>query len=247
MIVRVYPDLESLSRAAAELFVQTASKAVTEDGRFSVVLSGGSTPTRLYELLATSEYSDAVPWAKTYVFWGDERCVPLNDPLNNAHNALHTFLYKVPLAPDQVYRIESDKSPHEAAQRYEAALREYFGDNPPCFDLIFLGLGENGHTASLFPGTPILNETKSWVADVYVAEQKMYRVSMTTSIINQASRIVFLVSGMKKANVLREVIESTNVGSQMPASLIAPVRGELYWFCDREAAALLDEQNVEMS
>lgn len=202
---------------------------------------------RMYELLVTSEYSDSVPWDKTHVFWGDERCVPLDDPRNNAHNALAVFLDKVPLLPEQIHRIESERSPQEAARRYEEPLRDYFGDDPPRFDLVLLGLGENGHTASLFPGTPILHETRRWVAEVYVAEQKMHRVSLTPAIINQAARIVFLVSGMKKANVLREVIEKTDIGAQMPASLIAPVRGELYWFCDREAAALLDEQTLEIS
>ncbi len=244
MRVKVFPDSEALSRAGTDFFVRSANESVAERGRFSVVLSGGSTPMRLYELLAMPDYFDSVPWDKTHIFWGDERCVPLDDPRNNAHNAIGKLLDKVPLAPERIHRIESDKTPQEAAKRYEESLRDYFGDDAPSFDLILLGLGENGHTASLFPGTPILRETKRWVADVYVAEQKMHRVSLTLPVINRAARIVFLVSGMKKANVLREVIEKTDIGVQLPASLITPVRGELYWFCDREAAALLDEQDM---
>jgi hypothetical protein len=150
-LIRVYPDLESLSRAAAELFVREAQAARSARGRFSVALSGGGTPGRTYELLAAAPYREEVDWAGVHVFWGDERCVPWDDPRSNARAAYQAFLSRVPLPGDQLHPLDCTGNPEAAARRYEALLREFFGGGPPRLDLVFMGLGENGHTASLFP------------------------------------------------------------------------------------------------
>ena len=156
-----------------------------------------------------------------------------------AHQAL---LAHVPIPPSQVHRIQCNQAPQEAAEQYRGALQAFFGDQPPRLDLVFLGLGENGHTASLFPGTPVLEEREDWVAAVQMAEQRMDRVTLTVPLINQAVVVTFLVSGASKAAVLREVLEGPDDPVRLPAQLIQPTNGELHWLVDREAASLLSRR-----
>ncbi len=240
MTVSVFADIDAMSRAAAELFAVAAKKAVDARGKYIVALCGGNTPRRMHEFLASSPFNNRVPWDRIHVFWGDERCVPLDDPRNNADNAIDQLLSKVPINEAHIHRIESDLPPREAARLYEKQLHEFFDNKTPRFDLTFLGLGENGHTASLFPGTPIVDETKRWVSEVFVEEQKMHRVSLTSWTINQSRRIVFLVAGKEKAHVLHEVLDGDAEPKRLPAQLIAPVDGELYWYVDEEAAFFLE-------
>jgi 6-phosphogluconolactonase len=240
MEINIFQSSRELSKAAAEFFVKTAAESINKRGKFSVVLSGGSTPRGMFEHLAAYPEHDKVAWDKIYVFWGDERCVGLEDPANNAYNAINLFLIKVPIIPGHIHRIESELAPADAAKQYEAILRKYFGNQSPSFDLVFLGLGENGHTASLFPGTPVLRETEHWVRAVYVDELNAYRITLTPVLINQAENIVFLVSGKEKASVLQRVIEGEYDPEHLPAQLIKPVDGELYWFCDKDAAKLIE-------
>jgi 6-phosphogluconolactonase len=235
-LIRVYPDLESLSKAAAELFVREAQAARSARGRFSVALSGGGTPGRTYELLAAAPYREQVDWAGVHVFWGDERCVPWDDPRSNAHAAYQALLSRVPLPGDQLHPLDCTGNPEAAARRYEALLREFFGGGPPRLDLVFLGLGENGHTASLFPHTPVLKEQERWAAPVYVADQNLYRVTLTAPLLNQAARLVFLVAGAAKAGVLKEVRQGAPDPERLPAQLIRPESGELLWLVDQAAA-----------
>jgi 6-phosphogluconolactonase len=235
-LIRVYPDLESLSKAAAALFVREAGSAISARGRFSVALSGGGTPGRTYELLAGAPYREQVDWAGVHVFWGDERCVPWDDPRNNARAAYLALLSRVPLPGDQIHPLDCTGNPEAGARRYEALLREFFGGGPPRLDLVFLGLGENGHTASLFPHTPVLKEQERWAAAVYVAEQDIYRVTLTAPLLNQAARLVFLVAGAAKAGVLQEVRQGAPDPERLPAQLIGPVSGELLWLVDQAAA-----------
>ncbi len=169
-MIRIFDDPEALSRGAAEFFADTARDAVAARGRFSVALSGGSTPRRTYETLARPSFRDRVDWARTHVFWGDERCVDLNDPRRNALMAQEALLRHVPVPAGQVHPMDCLPDPREAARRYEALLQNFFTGGEPRFDLILLGLGENGHTASLFPGAAVLAEAARWVAEVYVAE-----------------------------------------------------------------------------
>ncbi len=238
-MIQTYPDLEALSRGAAELFVQLAQQAVQARGRFSVALSGGNTPRRAYELLAQPPLRDQVPWNAVHVFWGDERFVPPDDPRSNERMARLTLLDHVPVPPSQIYPMFEAGTPAQAAARYEAILRRFFTNQRPQLDLVLLGLGDNGHTLSLFPGTPVLDEHQKWVADVYVAEQDMYRVTMTAPLVNQAAVLAFLVSGADKAEVLREIVTGKPDYHRLPAILIQPAHGELRWLLDRAAAARL--------
>jgi 6-phosphogluconolactonase len=241
-MIRIYHDSEALSLAAAELFAAEARQAVQARGRFTIALAGGRTPRRTYELLAQDPFRDLVPWQKTHIFWGDERCVPADDPRNNALMARQTLLDHVPIPPEQVHPMVCDQSPQQAAVGYEALLRDFFHDSQPRFDLVVLGLGENGHTASLFPGTPVLEEQQRWVAEVYVAEEGLHRLTLTAAAINQAALVVFLVSGLSKAPILRNVLKEAQDPRSIPARLIKPVDGGLLWLVDRDAARQLRQR-----
>ena len=238
-MIRVFDDPEALSRGAAEFFVKVAKDAVAQRGQFSVALSGGGTPRRTYELLAQPPLRDQVDWDKVHIFWGDERCVPADDPRSNARMAREALLAHVPIPAGQVHPMDCLPVPEEGARRYEALLRAFFADGEPRFDLILLGLGENGHTASLFPGDPALTETERWVAPVYVAEQDLHRLTLTAAFINQARVVAFLVAGAAKAAVVREVIQGPRDPRRLPAQLIHPEPGELHWLLDKAAAGEL--------
>jgi 6-phosphogluconolactonase len=238
-MIWLYDDYAALSEAAAGVFVQQVRQAAQIKGWFSVALAGGHTPYLTYQLLAQPIYSDRIPWGQIHIFWGDERCVPPDDPRSNARMARQALLSHVPVPPSQIHPIPCSRSPQVAAEQYEGDLQAFFGDQPPRFDLVLLGLGENGHTASLFPGTPVLEERERWVTAVHVAEQDMDRVTLTAPLINQAAVVVFLVSGANKAAVLGEVLEGPSDPNRLPAQLIQPAYGELHWLLDREAASLL--------
>lgn len=241
-MIEVYEDPEALSRAAADLFAREALEAVRTRGRFSVALSGGTTPKRVYELLAAPPHASGVLWSSTHVFWGDERCVPEDDPRSNARMARTALLDRVPIPPGNIHPIACGGAPADAALGYEEELRGFFGTPLPRFDLVLLGLGENGHTASLFPGTDVLAERERWAREVFVAEQGLFRVTLTVPVINNAATAAFVVSGEGKAQVLREVLEGTVYPFRLPARLIKPLQGRLVWMVDRAAAAGLERK-----
>jgi 6-phosphogluconolactonase len=220
---------------------------VAARGRFSVALAGGATPRRTYELLAAPPLRDQAPWDRVHVFWGDERCVPLNDSRSNARLAKAAWLDHVPIPGDQIHPMNCALDPAAAARHYEAQLREFFAGQPPRLDLVLLGLGEDGHTASLFPGTMVLAEVERWAAAVSVAEQDLYRVTLTAPLINQAAMVAFLVAGDAKAGVLREVLHGLRDPERLPAQLIQPQNGALRWLVDLAAAGSLarDGNSVE--
>jgi 6-phosphogluconolactonase len=238
-MIEVYPDLESLSLAAAALLVRLANLAVAARGRFSVALAGGATPRRTYELLAAPPLKDQAPWDRVHVFWGDERCVPAGDSRSNARLAKEVWLDRVPIPVRQIHPMNCASDPAAAARQYEAQLREFFAGQPPILDLVLLGLGQDGHTASLFPGTMALAEAERWAAAVYVAEQDLHRVTLTAPLINQAAVAAFLVAGGAKAGVLREVLHGPRDPARLPAQLIQPHPGELLWLTDLTAAGAL--------
>ena len=238
-MIEVYPDLESLSRAAAALLVEQANLAVAARGRFSVALSGGATPRRTYELLAAPPLVNQAPWDRVHVFWGDERCVPLNDPRSNARMAKEAWLDRVPIPGSQIHHMNCASDPADAARQYEAKLREFFAGQTPRLDLVLLGLGHDGHTASLFPGSAVLREAERWAAAVYLAEADLHRVTLTAPLINQAAMVAFLVAGWAKAGVLREVLHGPRAPARLPAQLIRPHHGELRWLADLAAAGSL--------
>ena len=238
----VYPDSEQFIDGAAEFIVDCAAKAIAERGRFTIVLSGGSTPRPIYARLATPAYLDRIDWSLTYLFFGDERCVPPDDARSNYHMARETLLDHVPLPPANVHRIEGESDPAQSASIYEQELRGFFRTaSLPAFDLILLGLGDNGHTASLFPGTAALRETARWTVPQYVEVVSAWRVTFTAPLINAAHNIVFLVEGAGKAETLRRVLKGPYQPDVLPAQLIQPASGQLHWLVDAAAAAKVNE------
>lgn len=236
-------DAEELNRKAAERFVGLAQQAEQERGRFTVALSGGSTPRRLYALLATPEYRERIPWPRVHLFWGDERCVPPDHPESNYRMIQESLLSKIAIPERNVHRMAGEKEPQIAAAEYEAELKSFFqlcDGGLPRFDLILLGLGEDGHTASLFPGSEALKDTKHLVAAVYVGKLKSHRLTLTLPVLNQAAQIMFLVAGASKAAILKEVLNGDPISSSWPAAKVRPVSGQLTWMVTGDAAADLE-------
>lgn len=238
-MIKLFRDKESLSIGAAGLFIECAEESIEKKNAFTVALSGGSTPKRTYEILASPPYRDRINWEKTNIFWGDERCVSICDERSNCRMAFDTLLDNVPVPRENLHPILCEDNPEKGAAEYEKLLRKFFRGRPPAFDLVLLGLGENGHTASLFPETGILQESNKLASSLHVQEDEYHRVSLTANTINQAAVIAFLVSGASKASVLRDVLEGPQAPRRLPAQLIRPVRGELIWMIDRSAGSLL--------
>lgn len=235
--LNVFANVDELNVAAAQFIIKLAKEAIKEHGRFVIALSGGTTPEKLYALLATPEYASQIDWQRTFIFWGDERCVPLNDERNNAHNAKVALLSQVGIPASNIFIMPVNLAPAAAAKKYEKELNAFFGKEKLRFDLTLLGLGENGHTASLFPHTPVLHDDTEGVRDVYVEEDKMHRITLTAPLINRSRNILFLVTGAKKADVLKKIFMAAYEPDKYPAQLIDPVDGDLYWYADQAAAA----------
>lgn len=239
-MVKKFNDLEQLNEEAAQLFVETAREAIEKSGRFTVALTGGSSPVALYKLLTTAPYRDAVEWEKVFVFWGDERWVPLTDDLSNARMAFETLLTHVPVPEKQIFPMWADgTSPDEFARNYEETLRHHFQAGGG-FDLVLLGMGADGHTASWFPHTGVLHEYEKWVAAYFLDAQDMYRITLTIPLINQAARVAVIAYGANKANALYEVLRGERNIELYPAQLIDTTKeGRVTWFVDEAAAATL--------
>ena len=238
-MIQVFRDTEELSKVAADIFTQTALAAVKNNGRFTVALTGGSSPAGLYKLLTQPPYLDQEFWPQTYIFWGDERWVPLTDERSNAKMAFDLFLNKVPVPASHIYPMWGEVLPEQFAQDYKNGLQSHFKSNAPQFDLILLGMGDDGHTASLFPGTAVLTEKEKWVSAYYLESQKMHRITLTAPLLNQAKKILFLTYGEKKASALHEVLEGECNPTKYPAQLIQPISGEVQWLIDEAAASQL--------
>lgn len=238
--IMVFPGPEQLIRAAVEEFVRLAGESIAGQGRFSVALSGGSTPRPLYALLGEKTCSDRIDWSRVHLFWGDERCVPPEDPRSNYRMVRRTLLKPVPLPPDQVHRIHGEDEPSIAASNYEREIRSFFAtaEGPPrsTFDLILLGMGEDGHTASLFPGSEAIAERIRWVRAEYVKSVAMWRITLTPLVINFATSVFFLITGAAKAKPVREVVKGPFHPEKLPAQAIKPLKGRLTFFLDKEAA-----------
>jgi len=246
--IEVLPTPDALMHAAAERWVSAAAQAIEVSGRYAVALAGGSTPQSLYALLAADPYASAVDWSRVNVFWSDERCVPPDDPRSNYRMAREALLARVPILEENTFRIRGEDEPAAAAAAYERELREFFAthDGPPRltpgsrFDLVLLGMGEDGHTASLFPGMAAPREGSPWVKVVHLPEGSMSRVTLTPGVIDAAAEIVFLVSGRAKAATLQRVLEGPYRPEALPAQIIAPRAGRLRWLVDADAAANLE-------
>jgi 6-phosphogluconolactonase len=238
--IRKLTTPQELFAAAADEVLGAANEAVDDRGRFTIALSGGSTPKALFNLLATNART-ALPWDRTFFFWGDERHVPPTDPESNFRMADETMLSKIPVAPGNIFRVEAENpDANAAAEAYEQTLRKFFELQPgefPHFDLILLGMGPDGHTASLFPGTAALQEKLRLVVANWVEKFKTHRITFTLPVLNAARSAAFLVSGTDKADALKQVLEGNAPGEQYPSKLVRPQDGKLLWLLDRAAAS----------
>lgn len=241
--VRVYPDPAEVARAAARLFIDYAWQAIAKDGKFAVALSGGNTPRQMFGLLASDEFRGQVDWGKVHVFWSDERAVPPTNAESNYGMARRELLIRVPIPEGNVHRMEAEKaSIGRAAHEYEEVLRKYLDLDDrgfPRFHLIYLGLGKDGHTASLFPGGRVTRQTSRWVSTPMVTKLNMRRMTLTLPVLDAALRVVFLVVGSDKAEILRTVLQE-KCDPPLPAQLVQPRdRGTKLFLVDKAAAALL--------
>src|ERR1051326_342212 len=237
--IRVLPDAAALADAAARHIVELGQAAIDARGAFSIALSGGSTPRELHRRLASSPLVSQLDWSCVHVFFGDERCVPPDDADSNYRMAFETLLSHVPVPESHVYRLHGEAPPESAAADYEQDLRAFFGNEPPRLDLILLGMGDNGHTASLFPGLNAVHEQKRWVVAENVAEVGMWRITLTPVVLNLAREVLFLVAGSGKAAMLRQVLEGPFAPAERPAQIVRPSPGEVIWLVDAAAAAEL--------
>ena len=236
--IEVLKDTPRLACAAAARFVDRAATAIGAHGRFAVALSGGSTPRAMYTLLGSDELVHRVDWPRVHLFFGDERCVPPEHPDSNYRMVRETLLDHAPVPPGNVHRMRGEDPPAEAALGYASDLRAFSGSaTAPRFDLVLLGMGDNGHTASLFPGLPQVLEQVRWVAACYVDELRMWRLTLTPVVINAAAEVMFLVTGAGKAGMLKRVLEGPYQPDLLPAQIVRPTDGSLRWMVDEAAAA----------
>jgi len=243
--LQIAADAVALARAAAAIYVDTANRAVKQKGRVAVALSGGSTPKALYSLLTVDpELRARVPWRQIYFFFGDERHVPADHSDSNFRTAHEAMLSKIPIASSQVFRVKGEYADAgKAAAEYEQALRDFFHLSEgqlPRFDLVMLGMGPDGHTASLFPGTKALQEKHKLVTSNWVGKFYTHRITMTVPVLNQAALVMFMAHGPDKAQPLKAVLEGPYEPEQLPSQMIRPQNGTLLWLVDESAAGLLD-------
>lgn len=242
--VRIFPDLDELSARAAEAAVATIGGAVRANGRCSLALSGGDTPRTMHRLLA-STLRDRVPWPQVHIFWGDDRYVPPDDTRSNYRMARETLLDHVPCPATNIHPMPTHLAdPEEAAREYEATMQGYFGTTAPHFDLVFLGIGPDAHTASLFPNSPVLEERSRWVVPVTADAEPPLRLTMTWPVFRGARHTSVLVSGDKTADALRHALAKPADPTRYPASGIRQAAGPVVWWVDAAAASCLDQEHV---
>jgi len=238
--LRIFATLEQLAVAAAERFIDLAAASENASGQFCVALSGGTTPKRVYELLPTEDFSSRIDWSRVQLFFGDERAVPPDHPDSNYRMANEALISKVPIPAENVHRMRGELDPNAAAASYEVELRSVFsGQEWPRFDLIFLGLGEDGHTASLFPDAKATKENRHWVVATENPATGQERITLTLPALNHAKQITFLVVGKNKSQRLKDVLRQSETSERFPAQAVKPVNGNLEWFVDRAAASLV--------
>ena len=243
--LRTFDDLDSLARAAAEEITKSAEEAIAARGRFTIALSGGNTPKPVYNLLGEKPWLDRIDWDRVDVFWGDDRHVPPTHPDSNFGMAMNTLLSKVPIPYAHVYRMRTEKPDADRiAEDYEETLRDEFDLEEgewPRFDLVLMGIGADGHTASLFPGSEAVREREQLVIAPWVSSLGAFRITLTAPVFNNAALALFLVSGEEKAEALRTVLEGDFQPDRFPAQIIRPEEGRLLWLVDRAAARCLRE------
>lgn len=235
--IRIFETAEEVAHAAADYFAATALSSISSEGRFSVALAGGSTPLRTYRLLASEEYRNRLPWSKVHIFFGDERSVPPTHADSNYRAAKEAMISLLPIPAPNIHRMLGEGDAVANASLYEGELQTFFDGAPwPRFNLVLLGMGDDGHTASLFPGTEALIEARAWVVANWVEKLKTYRITLTAPAINHAANIIFLVAGASKAQRLPEVLRGAPNPLRLPSQLIQPLAGSLVWLVDKTAA-----------
>lgn len=237
MNIHVSKDINALSADFAKWLVLYANDVLKKQDIFTIALSGGSTPKLLHELLAQEPYKSQIEWGKWHFFMGDERFVPITDERSNAKMAYETLLNHIPVQPEQIHFYQTENiAPEASSVAYEKLLKSYFEGKETGLDLIILGMGDDGHTLSLFPGQAIIHETVKWVDSFWLEAQDMYRITLTHPVANHAARVAFLVAGEKKIPALHEVIKGAYNPDKYPSQIIRPDPGELFWFIDEAAA-----------
>ncbi|HEY0111353.1 MAG TPA: 6-phosphogluconolactonase [Fibrella sp.] len=239
MKINIADNPTDLARQAAEWVTDYAERMLKQQDRFTIALSGGSTPKALHELLAQPPLRNRIDWSRVHVFWGDERYVPLTDEKNNARMAYDTLLNHVPVPEAQIHVMKTDLPPDESMIEYEQTLHQYFDGENHTFDLVLLGMGDDGHTLSLFPGTDVVNEEQAWTKAFFLTQQDMFRLTLTAPVVNKAAAVLFLVAGANKADALHEVLHGAYQPDKYPSQRIKPETGELVWFIDKAAGAKL--------
>lgn len=242
MELHIYKNSDELSLALAEWITSFIETTLKTSDRFTWVLTGGSSPKQLYELLAKPPFRERIDWKRLHIFWGDERFVPFNDSRNNARMTYEHLLNHIPVVPGQVYKMNTDIDPDKSATEYEKILRRYFTESGNTFDLVLTGMGDDGHTLSLFPHTPVIHEKKAWVKAFYLEPQQMFRITLTASVVNRAKKICFLTFGDSKAKALAAVLEGPVNVDEYPSQIIQPVNGELHFFTDEAGAKDLSKK-----
>lgn len=238
--VQVFSDLEEISHKAAEVFTNFSRSCIASQKKFSAAISGGSTPRKLYRLLGSAEYSPQVDWQRVHLFWADERCVPKEHEESNFKAAFDRLLSKASIPDENIHRIRGEEDPERGARDYEEDIRKFFGmSGLPMFDLVILGMGEDGHTASLFPGSSLLEERIRLAAPVYLDRPNRNRITLTLPVLNNATQILFLVAGHSKADIVYEILGDGRKKERYPAGLISPDHGSVTWLIDQEAAEKL--------
>ncbi len=243
--IRVYQSTLALSHAVSDYFLDLADRAITTRGRFTVALSGGKTPNPIFEMLASRDYAEQINWNYVHVFWSDERCVPPDDHDSNFRVARHLLLSRVQIPIANIHRMRGEDEPEPAATAYDAVLREFFtrrlGIPRARFDLVMLGMGADGHTASLFPAMNAVRETEKWVMAQHVEKLDSWRLTLTPAAINAASNVAFVVTGAEKADILKRVLKDPPDPNNLPAQAINPVNGNVRWFLDTGAGKALKD------
>lgn len=235
--LKIFKDTTALNQNLAQYVVDVANQAIATKGRFDFVLTGGSSPKALYQLLSTT-YAHKINWDKAYFFFGDERTVPATHKDYNGLMAKENLFDNLNIPQQHIFYIDTTLAPNDAAKAYKARLDAHF-NAPIVFDMVLLGMGDDAHTASIFPGTDLVNHTAATVASVFVQKLDTYRISLTAPLINQAKHIAFITFGANKAEALKNVFGQNKDVNQYPAQLIAPQNGTLAWFTDEAAAALI--------
>ena len=244
--IHLYPNKEQLVTATTEHVVNSIGQAIEERGLCNIALAGGNTPREVYSMLAEESYRGRVDWDKLHLFWGDERMVPPEHQDSNFRMVKETLLDHVRIPDVNVHRIRGEIAPEKSATDYAELLHKHFKEDLPRFDLILLGIGEDGHTASLFPGTDAVEECERYAVAVFVSRLGTWRVTLTFPVLNAAREVFFLVSGRSKADTVRRIISIKQPAKEFPASMVNPENGTLHWMLDSEAVVLINKISREV-